>query len=81
MPEILALLQNIAPVVSAIKLQQKSPVIYGKLISNGRFTMLEISHWTGTGGSYRTIQRLYHTPMIWLQIQWVFFTSQLQKKS
>jgi len=79
MREILALLQNIEPVVSATILQQMSHVIYGMLISNGRMTMLEISRWTETGGSYRTIQRLYHTPLLWLQIQWVFFTSQLQK--
>ena len=78
MTEILALLQNIAPVVSATILQQISHVIYGMLISHGRITMLEISRWTETGGSYRTIQRLYHTPLRWLQIQWVFFVSQLQ---
>jgi len=46
------------------------------LISNGRITMLELSRWTEKGGSYRTIQRLYHRPMLWLQIQWVFFASQ-----
>ena len=79
MTEILALLQNIAPVVSATILQQMSHVIYGMLISNGRITMLEISRWTETGGSYRTIQRLYHTPLLWLQIQWHFFTNQLWK--
>ena len=79
MTEILALLQNIEPVVSATILQQMSHVIYGMLISNGRITMLEISRWTEAGGSYRTIQRLYHTPLLWLQIQWGFFVSQLQK--
>jgi len=79
MTEILALLQNIAPVVSATILQQMSQVIYGMLISHGRITMLEISRWTESGGSYRTIQRLYHTPLLWLQIQWIFFVSQLQK--
>jgi len=79
MPEILALLQNITPVVSATILRQMSQVIYGMLISNGRITMLEISRWTETGGSYRTIQRLYHMPLLWLQIQWIFFVSQLQK--
>jgi len=79
MTEILALLQNIAPVVSATILQQMSHVIYGMLISNGRITMLEISRWTESGGSYRSIQRLYHTPLLWLQIQWIFFVSQLQK--
>ena len=79
MTEIVALLQNIAAVVSAAVLQQMSHVIYGMLISNGRITMLEISRWTEAGGSYRTIQRLYHTPLLWLQIQWIFFVSQLQK--
>jgi putative transposase len=78
MPEILALLQSIAPVVSGTLLQQMSHVIYGMLISNGRITMLELSRWTEAGGSYRTIQRLYHTPMLWLQIQWMFFVSQVQ---
>jgi putative transposase len=81
MTEILALLQNIAPVVSATVLQQLSQVIYGMLISNGRITMLEISRWTEKGGSYRTIQRLYRTPLLWLQIQWIFFISQLQKRN
>jgi putative transposase len=79
MPEILALLQNIAPVVSTTILRQLSHVIYGMLISNGRITMLEISRWTEAGGSYRTIQRLYHHSLLWLQIQWTFFTRQLQK--
>lgn len=41
--------------------------------------MLEISRWTETGGSYRTIQRWYHRQLLWLQIQWIFFTSQLWK--
>ena len=79
MAEILALLQNIAPVVSTTILRQLSHVIYGMLISNGRITMLEISRWTEAGGSYRTIQRLYHRSLLWLQIQWTFFTRQLQK--
>jgi hypothetical protein len=78
MTEILALLQSIAPVVSATILQQMSHVLYGMLISTGRVTMLELSRWTEKGGSYRTLQRLYHTPLLWLQIQWIFFTSQLQ---
>lgn len=79
MTEILALLQNIAPVVSPTVLKQMSQVIYGLLISNGRITMLEISRWTERGGSYRTIQRWYHGQLLWLQIQWILFTSQLWK--
>ncbi len=79
MSEILALLQNIAPVVSATILKQMSQVIYGLLISNGRITMLEISRWTEGGGSYRTIQRWYHSQLLWLQIMWILFMSQLWK--
>lgn len=79
MPEIVALLQSIAPIVSPTVLNQMSQVIYGLLISNGRMTMLEISRWTERGGSYRTIQRWYHSQLIWLQILWILFTSQLWK--
>jgi len=79
MTEIVALLQTIAPVVSATILKQMSHVIYGLLISHGRITMLEISRWTEGGGSYRTIQRWYHSRLRWLQILWMLFTSQLWK--
>ena len=77
MPEIVALLQNIAPVVSSTLLKQMSQVIYGLLISQGRITMLEISRWTERGGSYRTIQRWYHSQILWLQVMWMLFMSQL----
>ena len=79
MPEIVALLQTIAPVISATVLKQMRHVIYGMLVSNGRMTMLEISRWTEGGGSYRTIQRWYHSTLLWLQIRWILFTSQLWK--
>jgi len=79
MTEIVALLQSIAPVISTTTLRQLSQVVYGMLISNGRITMLELSRWTETGGSYRTIQRLYHTPILWLQIQWILFTRQFHQ--
>ena len=65
--------------VSLTILHQLSHVIYGLLVSPGRITMLEISRWTETGGSYRTIQRLYHSSVRWLQVQWIFFTNRLQK--
>jgi len=79
MSEIVALLQSIAPVVSRTVLHQMSQVIHGVLISNGRITMMEISRWTERGGSYRTIQRWYHSQLIWLQIMWILFTNQLWK--
>jgi DDE superfamily endonuclease len=32
--------------------------------------MLGLSRWAEKGGSYRTIQRLYHSPIHWLLIHW-----------
>lgn len=78
MPEILALLQSLTSVISPTSLQQMSQVIYGMLISNGRLTMLELSRWTEAGGSYRTIQRFYHTALQWGQIHWILFSRQLR---
>jgi hypothetical protein len=77
MPEIVALLQNIASVVCPTVLKQMSHGIYGLLISSGRISMLEIARWTECGGSYRTIQRWYHSQILWLQVMWILFTSQL----
>lgn len=79
MPEILARLQNLASLLEPTTLQHLAHVLYGMLISNGRLTMLEISRWTTDGGSYRTIQRLYPTPLVWLQIQWLWFSRQLHR--
>jgi hypothetical protein len=73
MPEILALLQNIAPLLEPRTFRQISQVIFGMLTANGRITMLGLSRWTEKGGSYRTIQRLYGSVLSWKAIQWLFF--------
>lgn len=77
MPEIVALLQAIAPLVSKTTLRQMGHVIYGLLVTPRRVTMLEISRWTEDGGSYRTIQRWYHTGVPWVQIMWLLFKQRL----
>lgn len=77
MPEILALLQTMAPLVSKTTLRQMGHVLYGLLVSTRRITMLEISRWTESGGSYRTLQRWYHSRVPWLSVMWVLFTQQL----
>ena len=73
MTDILALLQSIAPLISKTTLHQLSQVILGMLMMTGRVTMLGISRWTDKGGSYRTIQRLYHTMIPWADVLWTFF--------
>ncbi|MDR3577266.1 MAG: transposase [Anaerolineaceae bacterium] len=73
MTEILALLQNIAPLLDKKILRQMSQVIFGMLVINGRITMLGLSRWTEKGGSYRTIQRIYHSALPWEAMHWLFF--------
>ncbi len=43
----------------------------------GRVTMLGLSRWTEKGGSYRSIQRFFHSELPWKAIQWTFFTKHL----
>jgi len=43
------------------------------LVTTGRITMLGLSRWAGTGGSYRTVQRFFSTVMPWGMLFWVFF--------
>ena len=43
----------------------------------GRVTMLNISRWTGQGGSYRTVQRFFNTVIPWTTICWTFFRTYL----
>ena len=73
MTEIVALLQTIAPLLEKRTLRQLSQVVFGMLVASGRVTMLGLSRWTEKGGSYRTIQRLYHSLLPWKAIQWAFF--------
>ena len=73
MPEILALLQNIAPLLEPAAFRQISHVIFGMQVISGRMTMLGLSRWTEKGGSYRTIQRLYHRVLPWKAIHWWCF--------
>ena len=79
MTEILALLQNIAPLFEKTTLRQMSHVIFGMLVISGRITMLGLSRWTEKGGSYRTIQRFYHSVLPWKAIHWLLFRMKLLK--
>jgi hypothetical protein len=49
MPEILALLQNIAPLLEKTTFRQMSRIVYGMLVASGRITMLGLSRWTEEG--------------------------------
>ena len=79
MPNILALLHPIAPLLEPTTLRQLSHVIFGMLVISGRLTMLGLSRWTEKGGSYRTIQRLYHRVLPWQALHWAFFRQRILK--
>jgi putative transposase len=79
MTEILALLQAIAPLFEKTTFRQMSHVIFGMLVTSGRITMLGLSRWTEKGGSYRTIQRFYHSELPWKAIHWMLFRLKLLK--
>ena len=72
MNEIIPLLICLEPYLSSTSLRQLRHVVFAMLCVPKRATMLGLSRWSEKGGSYRTIQRLYHSPISWLQLHWAF---------
>ena len=68
-----ALLQCLRPHVTTTTHRRLSRITLALLMMTGRITMLGISRWAGTGGSYRTVQRLFSTVLPWALLFWVFF--------
>src|SRR5687768_4748747 len=77
MPDILALLHGLHPVLPLTTIRQLSRISLAMLVMTGRVTMLGLARWAGPGGSYRTIQRLFATAIPWGQLLWLFFRQQL----
>jgi len=77
MSDILSLLECLLPEIKATTMRQMNHIITAILAMNGRVTMLGISRWTGTGGSYRTVFRFFHTVMPWAALLWAFFRCHL----
>jgi putative transposase len=78
--DILALLQPLEDKLSKVTLRQMSRVMLAMLAIPGRVTMLGLSRWAEQGGSYRSIQRFYHTAIPWAQVFWQFFSQHLFQK-
>ena len=73
MADILAPLHCLNTCLTKTVLRQLSHVVFGMLAMTGRVTMLGLSRWAGQGGSYRTVQRFFHTVIPWAQMFWLFF--------
>ncbi len=50
------------------------------LCCHGQITMLNLSRWSGKGGSYRSIQRFYASSICWLEMNWLLFTMHTYKE-
>lgn len=77
MPKITTLLAIFEHTISRTSLRQMALIITAMLRSSGRVTMLGLSRWTDKGGSYRTIQRFFHTGLPWSTLFWLFFKSHI----
>ncbi len=58
-------------------LRQLGRIAAAMLAMTGRVTMRGLSRWAGTGGSYRTIQRFFHTTLPWAALLWMFVRTHL----
>jgi putative transposase len=73
MPAILPILLLLAPTLPKTSCRHLARIVVAILAMTGRITQLGISRWTDKGGSYRTIQRFFHTQIDWLAVKWRFF--------
>src|SRR5882724_3134334 len=74
MPDILPVLLTLSPELPKTACRQLHRIVLAMLAMTGRITQLGISRWTDKGGSYRTVQRFFHTEIDWLAVKWRFFT-------
>lgn len=70
MTDIVALLHCLTPYLSNTTMRQMKSIVFAVLCIPARVTMLNIARWAERGGSYRTIQRWYHTPLDWAGMLW-----------
>jgi hypothetical protein len=77
MDAILSLLLCLHPAVTMTTIRQLSRIVLAMLAMTGRVTMLGLARWAGRGGSYRSIQRFFHTSLPWAALLWLFVRTHL----
>jgi len=71
--DIIALMQVLSQCLDRTSLRRLSIIVLAMVTMTGRVTMLGISRWAESGGSYRTIQRFYNSAIPWGMVLWLFF--------
>jgi putative transposase len=77
MPDMMVVLACLSQCVQPTTLRHLERVIEAMLSISGRITMKGLSRWSGQGGSYRTIQRLFNTGVNWCQLNWLLIRHHL----
>jgi putative transposase len=77
MPDIMLILTCLSQSVDKKNLSRLGCLVEGLLAMTGRVTMLGLSRWTARGGSYRTLQRWFNTPLNWGQLHWLLIRHHL----
>lgn len=75
--DIIIVLQCLGQCLDKTTLRQLNCIVAAMLAMTGRVTMLGISRWTETGGSYRTIQRFYNSSIAWATVNWILLRHHL----
>jgi len=71
--EIIYLLQAVSHLHTKTTWRQLTTIVEAMLAMTGRVTMLGISRWTESGGSYRTVQRFFATTILWTHLNFHLF--------
>jgi putative transposase len=76
MTEIIAILDSLRPHLTGRTFRQMVLIVEAMLAMTGRVTMLGLSRWTETGGSYRTVQRFFKAKIDWPVLRWQLLKQQ-----
>ena len=71
------ILTSLSTVMKPTTLRQLAVVMQALIVMTGRVTMLGISRWSEKGGSYRTVQRLFNSSVLWHELQWCLIKNHL----
>jgi hypothetical protein len=71
MPDMMVLVAGVSQYRAPTPFRQLGRVIEAMLSMSGRVTMRGRSRWCGTGGSSRTIQRLFNTSVHGCHLPWL----------
>jgi putative transposase len=71
------LLSVLEPVLNQTLLNRLTVITEALLSMQGKITMLGMSRWATKGGSYRTIQRFFHSVIPWCSLMWVLIQHHL----